>query len=253
VSIIHAFDPDTAEILSPSVILPVENFPEVVLSCWSHKFIALLKEMGECRQISAMTAGGRSIPVCETEYKGLRFAFYASLLGGAATAALLEEAIAMGGRKFLFFGSCGALDADIAAGGLLIPDKAWRDEGTSYHYAPASDFLEIHSAPILAKVFEDMHVPFCRIKTWTTDAIYRETQRNAALRREAGCAAVEMECASLMAAAQFRGVTACQFLYAADCLSETTWDSRILGSMPDTLRQRILQVALEALLRLQKC
>lgn len=249
-SIIHAFDPHTPEILSPSVISPVENFPETVLSCWSQKFLDVLKGMGECRQISDMTAGGRSIPIYETEYRGLRFAFYASLLGGAATAALLEETIAKGGRKFLFFGSCGALDGNMAAGGLLVPEAAWRDEGTSYHYAPPSDFLPIPTAEKLSRILTDMHVPHSLIKTWTTDAVYRETQHNAQLRRQAGCAAVEMECASLMAVAQFRGIEACQFLYAADCLSETQWDERILGHMPDSLRARILHVALETLLRL---
>jgi len=42
-----------------------------------------------------------------------------------------------------------------------------------------------------------------------------------------------------------------QFLYAADCLDESTWDKRTLGNMPQDLRERILLVAIEAIYRLQ--
>ena len=69
-------------------------------------------------------------------------------------------------------------------------------------------------------------------------------------RREAGCGVVEMECASVMAVGQFRGVEVYQFLYAADCLDGEAWDRRILGNMPQGLRDRILLVALEAASRL---
>ena len=61
---------------------------------------------------------------------------------------------------------------------------------------------------------------------------------------------VEMECASIMAVGQFRKKKVCQFLYAADCLSDSEWDKRILGNMPADLRERILMVAIEAAIRL---
>ena len=53
-----------------------------------------------------------------------------------------------------------------------------------------------------------------------------------------------------MAAAQFRGIEAYQFLYAADCLDGEAWDSRILGKMPDDMRERILKIAIETAVRL---
>ena len=37
------------------------------------------------------------------------------------------------------FGTCGVLDRDIEATSIIIPTAALRDEGTSYHYLPASD------------------------------------------------------------------------------------------------------------------
>ena len=150
----------------------------------------------------------------------------------------------------LYFGSCGSLDKDITAGYLLVPTAAYRDEGTSYHYAPPSDFIEVKSADRLAEIFDELSVPYNRTKTWTTDAVYRETRDNMEKRRSEGCSVVEMECASLMAAAQFRGYEVYQYLYAADCLDGEQWDSRILGRMSDDLRESILKIALETAIRL---
>ena len=100
-------------------------------------------------------------------------------MGGSASGALLEEVIAKGGKKILFFGSCGSLDKEITAGHLIIPAEAYRDEGTSYHYAPASDYIKIYSAEKLSQIFNLLKVPFIKAKTWTTDSFYRKTQKNA--------------------------------------------------------------------------
>ncbi len=51
-------------------------------------------------------------------------------------------------------------------------------------------------------------------------------------RRAEGCIAVDMECASVMAAAQFRGAEAYQFLYADDSLAGSVWDPRTMGATP---------------------
>lgn len=124
-------------------------------------------------------------------------------MGGAACAALLEEIIALGGKKILYFGSCGVLDKTVAQGGLLIPTAAYRDEGVSYHYAPPGDYLEVETAAALSRIFDELRLPYRLTKTWTTDAFYRETRGNLEKRRAEGCAVVEMECASLMAVAGF--------------------------------------------------
>lgn len=85
----------------------------------------------------------------------------------------------------MFFGSCGSLDKSITGGHLIVPNAAYRDEGTSYHYAPASDYIEIKTAGKLAQIFDEIGVPFIQTKTWTTDGFYRETQNNAAKRKGA--------------------------------------------------------------------
>ncbi|MDR2531045.1 MAG: nucleoside phosphorylase [Oscillospiraceae bacterium] len=185
------------------------------------------------------------IPVYKINYEGTDIAVYCTTVGGPAAGGLLEEMIAKGCRKFVFFGSCGVLNRDIAAKSLIVPTAAYRDEGMSYHYAPPSEYIDVPTAPRFAKILAELELPHVCGKTWTTDAIYRETRANMEKRKADGCLTVEMECASIMAVAQFRGVEAYQFLYAADSLDEVEWDARTLGSLPQSQREQYLRIALE--------
>ena len=60
---------------------------------------------------------------------------------------------------------------------LALPTAAVRDEGTSYHYVPAG--REVQPSPdalaALRAVLVKHGVQYIEGKTWTTDAIYRET------------------------------------------------------------------------------
>lgn len=249
-SIINAFDDKSKEVFAArEVIRKNPLLPETVIVAFSEYFQELVYEMESCAPIASLIAG-HPIDIYCFSYEGKELGFMRSCIGGPASVALMEELVAMGAKKLLYFGSCGSLDKDITAGHLLVPTAAYRDEGTSYHYAPPSDFIEVESADRLAEVFDKLNVPYIRTKTWTTDAVYRETGDNMAKRKSEGCSVVEMECASIMAAAQFRGVEAYQFLYAADCLDGDKWDSRILGKMPEDMRERIFKVAIETAIRL---
>ncbi len=250
-SIIDTFDCDGKEIIkAQDNIKKTESFPKTIIVVFSAKFCSLFLDKYSVTEIGYLSGWGLKHPIYEFEYKGAKIGFFNSIIGGAGSAAFLEELIAMGAEKLLYFGSCGALDKKIAEGHLLIPVAAYRDEGVSYHYAKASDYLEIKSATELIDIFESLNIPYNTTKTWTTDAFYRETDRNLEKRKSEGCGVVEMECASVMSVGQFRNKKVYQFLYAADCLDENNWDKRMLGKMPEDLRERILTVAVEVARRL---
>jgi len=87
-----------------------------------------------------------------------------------------------------------------------VIDRAWRDEGTSYHYLPPGDWS---AAPehLLSRL-EGMADDGPRVltgPTWTTDAPFRETEAAIAAARARGILAVEMEAAALYAFARARG------------------------------------------------
>ena len=86
-----------------------------------------------------------------------------------------------------------------------------------------------HSVQILESVLSSCGYPYVKGKTWTSDAIYRETLPLIQERRQEGCLVVEMECASMLAVSKYRHIPFIQFLYGADNLSSDTWEIRDLN------------------------
>lgn len=159
--------------------------------------------------------------------------------------------IALGCRKFIACGGAGVLDREIAVGHLVVPTSAIRDEGTSYHYLPPS--REVSASPegvaAIEAALKADGIDYITGKTWTTDAIYRETPEKVKLRKAEGCVTVEMEAATFFAVAQFRGVTFAQILYGGDNLDSDQWDSRHWDKHT-SIREKLFWLAAEACLKL---
>jgi uridine phosphorylase len=123
---------------------------------------------------------------------------------GASFAVLVAEQMFASGCKLLI---------SITSAGQLVPaddppyfiliDRALRDEGTSYHYLPASEYAHIPqvAAALGTKLLEDESRIF-RGGAWTTDAPFRETEEAIAFAKSEGLLAVEMEAAALYAFAE---------------------------------------------------
>ena len=130
---------------------------------------------------------------------------------------------------------------------FLVPTKALRDEGTSYHYLPASRSVEIDRMALdaIEKTFATLNLPFRECTTWTTDGFFRETKDMVEYRKAEGCSTVEMECAALAACAQKRGAVFGQILYTADSLANVyAHDDRDWGR--SSLR-KALEICIEML------
>ena len=93
------------------------------------------------------------------------------------------------------------------------------------------------------RLLRELDVPYHLTRTWTTDAIYRETRDNMLKRKEEGCRVVEMECASTAAVAMYRGVEFYQYLYGADSLAGDEWDPRDLVEGHDEAGGAIVDLA----------
>ena len=186
-------------------------------------------------------------PVYKIRYKNTDIAFYLSRVGAPACVAGFEEVVAMGAKKFVLFGSCGVLDDHKVKENIIIPVSAIRDEGTSYHYIEPSAEMEAdaRSIQILEQVLKRCGYSYIKGKTWTSDAIYRETIPAIRRRRQEGCLAVEMECASMLAVSQYRKIPFLQFLYGADNLSSDTWEIRDLELYGITNAQKYMLLAFE--------
>jgi uridine phosphorylase len=245
------FDPTRKALIEPSEIIEHAGLAEHTVICFFQDVLEALIEKGELRQVSSSESEIGEHPFYELEMDGQRLTVFHPGVGAPLGAALLEEAIAMGCRKFIACGSAGALDREMAVGHLVVPISAVRDEGTSYHYLPPSRESHPSGAAVRAieRVLERHSVPYVVGKTWTTDAFYRETPRKIAMRRDEGCVTVEMEAAAFFAVAHFRQVIFGQILYSGDDVSGETWDSRHWNKRA-SVREKLFWLAAEACLEL---
>ncbi len=245
------FDEDRNAFIRPDVLInPVDIAPECVL-CFFPEAIEKIIDEYPHRVAADFTAESLKLPVYELEYRNKKIVLIQAGVGAPVAAAQIEELTALGCKKFIACGSCGVLDKDIAAGHLIIPTSAVRDEGTSYHYiAPSREIAaDKHMVQMIEKTFIQKNVPYIKAKTWTTDAVYRETPGRIALRKSEGCVAVEMEASAYMAVAEYNNVGFGQILYAGDNLGGDVWDSRGFSRLTD-IREFVLRLALDVCLNM---
>lgn len=189
------------------------------------------QEVGaEC--VGEFISATKTYPVYVMDYKGEKVCLAQAPVGSAPAAQFMDWLIGYGVEKIISTGTCGVL-TNIEENAFLVPVRALRDEGTSYHYASPSRYMDVHIEAISAieQVLEQLGIPYEEVMTWSTDGFYRETAEKVAYRKEEGCAVVEMECAALAAVAQLRGVVWGQLLFTADSLADLeNYDSRDWGS-----------------------
>ncbi len=137
----------------------------------------------------------------------------------------LEKIIALGAERIWVLGWCGALDPRLSIGDIVIPTKAFPEEGTSSLYTnrllqPAADASLLS---MIEAAVQEKHLQAARGPIWTTDALYRETPSKVRAYRTLGALAVEMELSALMSAAMFRSVALAALLVVSDKLSPEGW------------------------------
>lgn len=224
--ITDSFDNKSDAIINPCIN---ENAPQVdaCILTFSHEIEKFVLDNYDCSQIGSFWFATGNTPVYRIDFKGKVFAFYKTYVGAPACVGTVEDTLAIiKTNKYIIFGGAGCLDKEITHGKAMIPTEAYRDEGTSYHYAPASDYITIKNSDIVAKFMEENKIPYVKGKTWTTDSFYRETANNFKKHKEDGCISVEMECAALQAMCDFRGLDLYVFFTSGDLLDAPEWDER---------------------------
>ena len=193
----------------------------------------------DLKQIGESIAVTGNLPIYQFSHRGKSFAFLKTYAGAPACVATIEDTLSViKTDKYVVFGGSGCLNKEIAHGKVMIPTEAYRDEGTSYHYAPASDYITIKNADIVARFMEKNRIPFVQGKTWTTDAFYRETIHNFEKRKADGCISVEMECSAIQSVCNFRNLQLYMFLTCGDLLDAPrhlfrSGDGRYQGTQHD--------------------
>lgn len=245
------FDPAAEALIEPHNLLQAIDAPERCVLCFFQDVITHLREQQRLTVLHNLGSEIGENPLYEMEIDGQRLALFHPGVGAPLAAGFMEELIALGCRKFIICGGAGVLDGGLGVGHIIVPATAIRDEGTSYHYLPPAREVaaSVEGVEAIEKVLQRDNVDYVVGKTWTTDAIYRETAAKIRLRQSEGCIAVEMEAAAFFAVAQFRGVIAAQILYGGDDVSSEEWDSRH-WQRQSGVRDKIFWLAAEACLEL---
>jgi purine-nucleoside phosphorylase len=195
--------------------------PLILLSAESDiRALVQLLDLKQLNKISLMMS---------TVYKGLSDGQSVSLIGpmiGAPYATLvLEEAIAAGAKKILFFGQCGSLAKSVEIGDCIVPDASLIDEGTSRCYPissdisyPDMDFCN-HVAHVVRQTGQNCH----KGKIWCTDGLYQETPEKVRLHQKKQAIGVEMETSALFTVATYRNVSMAALLIVSDHLYTFSW------------------------------
>ncbi|MDF7639099.1 nucleoside phosphorylase [Lactobacillus sp. ESL0791] len=216
------FDASPNAVLEPDHEELHYHFPDKLLFAFitPEAIAAFLKKYPYC-EIGVFECFEGKTKVYEVQLGQEKIAFCQAKIGAAAATQLLDWLISYGVKQILAIGSAGAITA-IPENYFLVPTKAIRDEGTSFHYALPADFIDLRSN-FLTKVEHLMAETGFKVKeimTWTTDGFFRETANKVKKFRKLGASCVEMECAAMAACTQFRQVEFAQILFTADSLSD---------------------------------
>jgi len=129
---------------------------------------------------------------------------------GGPYAVLVAEQLASAGAKLIVgLTSAGRVLPELPLPCLVVVTGAIRDEGTSFHYLPASKDVACPAPFVVSLLKRELTVTGWAVrcgKVWTTDAPYRETQTQLEAWANEGVLAVEMQAASLFAFGAARGI-----------------------------------------------
>ncbi len=143
----------------------------------------------------------------EWEEDGQRFGIVGCAVGASFAVLVAEQLFVSGCELLISIASAGQI-ADLGPPPYhIVIERAVRDEGTSHHYLPPSEFVGADDGllEVVGKALQDSPQAPYRGTTWTTDAPFRETAATIALRQRQGVLAVEMEAAALYAFGRARG------------------------------------------------
>ena len=140
-------------------------------------------------------------------YEGIEFGIVGNAVGASFAVLVAEEMFACGCELLISMTSAGQIISKGRPPYFVLIEKALRDEGTSYHYLPATSFSTIDPKLMkcLKRTIENSQHPVFLGATWTTDAPFRETEAAIAYAQSEGILGVEMEASALYAFSEAKG------------------------------------------------
>jgi uridine phosphorylase len=208
-------DPKAPSVFLPSALirearrqkgLPAVDVPEICILDPDGDIVRRLKAEGRAKRFDAWPCYHTDLYTFS--FGGQTVGILGCVVGAPFAVLIAEELFACGCRILISLTSAGQIVALEPPPYFVIIDRALRDEGASYHYAPAAPFAEADPRLVTAAA-EALKQAGLRVvigPSWTTDAPFRETAAAVAAASAKGILAVEMEASALYTFARSRGV-----------------------------------------------
>jgi uridine phosphorylase len=153
-------------------------------------------------------------------------------------------------QSIIRIGTCGALDEKMKIGDLVVVDDVIRGDGVTPYYVD-KDFKTLPDKKISDTLFataKELGANVHRGKTWTTDALLRETRELVEAKRKEGAIAVDMVSSTLLTIAQVYKVKAAAILAVSD--NVITGEMGFMNPVYYMAESKLIEIALEAVKRL---
>ena len=162
----------------------------------------------------------------EFEAGGARLGVLGCAVGSSFAVLVAEEMFASGCKLLVSVTSSGQILPARPTPYFVLVTRALRDEGTSYHYLPASDYAEIRPGVLrlARRALSGSGLAVEEGAVWTTDAPFRETREAIAVARKERLLAVEMESAALYAFARARRRRVLCLAHVTNCMAQMEGD-----------------------------
>ena len=190
-----------------------DNLPETAILFYMHSGVDYTKLKYKTKLIAKRFP--RFLYACPIyRFKDSNVCFLDGGRGAPQAVDTLETLAALGVKNIITVGMFGAFGESVDSGDIIIPSKAFVEEGTSLHYYESIDYSE-PSESLMTKVSEALDGAKT-LPIVTTDAVYRQTFYKEALWREKGAVGVDMETSALYSVGKLLGVNVVAILIASD-------------------------------------
>lgn len=176
-----------------------------------------------------------------------RLCFLEGGTGAPMAADTLEALAALGARNVVSLGMFGTFDDRVNIGDIVVPPKAFVEEGTSLHYYESIEYAEPDGQllRLAVEITGGRAYPIV-----STDAVYRQTFYKEALWREKGAVGVDMETSALFSVGRYRKLRVVSILIASDKHPIRPGDPQWQWHMTREMRQDFFARCLEAVFRI---
>lgn len=193
------------------------KFPDTAVLFFMHSGVEYLKEKYSCpiliEKLPRFLQGSAVYSLNDN------ICFLDGGRGAPQASDTVETLSALGVKTILSVGMFGAFDKRINIGDIVVPNKAFVEEGTSLHYYNSIQYAEPdrHMKEIALSHTDGKQLPIV-----STDAVYRQTFYKEQLWREKGAVGVDMETSAVLSVSRYLGIKACAVLMASDKHPEST-------------------------------